>query len=218
MVTAAAEPVCILEEVCRQYDRKGAVLGPATLSLYPGEITGLRGANGAGKSTLLKIMAGIEKPDKGTRRLQKNCKKSIGYIPQETALYESLSGMANLEFWGSVYGLPRAVSRKRSAWLLEQMELTEKARLPVSSYSGGMRRRLHLATALMTTPKLLLLDEPTVGADPHSVGLILAFLRHLKGLGCSVVWVSHQIGEMEQISDRILTVKGGRITEEERLR
>ena len=213
MVTA--EPLCVLEDVKKQYGKKGVVLGPASFEVREGEILGLRGVNGAGKSTLLKIIAGILKPDSGTCRLWPKCRGAIGYVPQETALYESLTGLANLEFWGEAYGLPRQAVKKRSRWLLEQTELAEKGGTVVSAYSGGMRRRLHLASALMVTPKLLLLDEPTVGADPHSVDLILGLLGHLKKLGIAIVWVTHQEGELERISDRILTVDGGRVIGEE---
>ena len=212
------KPLCILDGVKKQYEKQGVVLGPASFEVREGEILGLRGANGAGKSTLLKIIAGIIKPDSGKCSRQSECRNAVGYVPQEIALYESLTGQANLEFWGEVYGLPRTVIKRRSRWLLEQTEPTPKSKTIVSSYSGGMRRRLHLATALMITPKLLLLDEPTVGADVHSADLILSLLIHLKRLGCTVVWVTHQTGELEKISDRILTVENGCVTREEMCR
>lgn len=189
-----------------------AALGPVSLHIYPGEILGLRGPNGAGKSTLLKLLAGVLRPDGGTILRHQDLTGLVGYVPQEVALYTSMSGLENLAFWGAVYGLPRKPCAARSRWLLERMELTEKAREPVFAYSGGMRRRLHLASALMVTPKLLLLDEPTVGADPRSAQVILSTLEHVRGLGCAVVLVTHQAGELEQVSDRILTLEAGRIT------
>ena len=103
----------------------------------------------------------------------------------------------------------------RARWLLNRFSLEEKGKDPVRSYSGGMKRRLHMATALMLTPKLLLLDEPTVGADAASVNIILDTARHIADMGNSVVIISHQAGDLERISDRILTLSAGKIREAE---
>ena len=138
-------------------------------------------------------------------------------MPQEISLYGSLNGLQNLRFWGMSAGLAGKELSARGRRLLEQMELTDKEKKAVSTYSGGMKRRLHLATALIAQPKLLLLDEPTVGADARSVSLILTTLADVRRQGCAVVLISHQTGELEQVCDRILTLEKGLVTAEERM-
>ena len=208
--------LCRLTDIEKSYGRRAApVLGPLCLEIEDGEILGVRGANGAGKSTLLGILAGAVRPSRGSRDCLPDVRGRIGYVPQETALYESLTGMENLRFWGAACGLPNRVIPTRSHWLLERLELTEQAEQPVSAYSGGMKRRLHLASALMVTPRLLLLDEPTVGADERSAELILSMLTHLRGQGCGIVLISHRSGELERVCDRILTLESGRVVREE---
>lgn len=211
------EAVCSLREIVKGYgSRAPKVLGPLSLEIFPGELIGIRGENGAGKSTLLSLLAGVQKPDGGAIQISPELRGRVGYAPQEPALYESLSGLDNLRFWGKVHHLPSKPCEARSRWLLREMHLEEKARVPVSAYSGGMKRRLHLATALMGTPKLLLLDEPTAGADEASAQLMLSMVKQLGEQGCSVVLVSHRRGELEQVCTRLITLSGGRITEEVR--
>lgn len=212
--TITSEPICRLSEVEKSYGSHTApVLGPISLDIYAGQILGIRGPNGAGKSTLLNVLAGVLPPDRGTVTYAPGVQGHIGYVPQELSLYNVLTGLDNLRFWGLACGLPSKAISTRSRWLLEQMELTEKAKKPVSTYSGGMKRRLHLASALMVTPRLLLLDEPTVGADSRSTRLILDTLTHLRTLGCGIVLISHQAGELEQVCQSILTVQDGRFPE-----
>ncbi|RHR07440.1 ABC transporter ATP-binding protein [Pseudoflavonifractor sp. AF19-9AC] len=212
--TTISEPLCHLTEVEKSYGSHSApVLGPLSLDIHAGQVLGIRGPNGAGKSTLLNLLAGVLTPDRGTVTYAPGVRDHIGYVPQELSLYNVLTGLDNLRFWGLACGLPSKAISTRSRWLLEQMELTEKAKKPVSTYSGGMKRRLHLASALMVTPRLLLLDEPTVGADSRSTRLILDTLTHLRTLGCGVVLISHQAGELEQVCQSILTLRDGRISE-----
>lgn len=212
--TFTSEPLCTLTEVEKGYGSNAApVLGPISLQLYAGQILGIRGPNGAGKSTLLGVLAGVLAPDRGTISYAPGVQGHIGYVPQELSLYNVLTGLDNLRFWGLACGLPSKAISARSRWLLEQMELTEKGKKPVSTYSGGMKRRLHLASALMVTPRLLLLDEPTVGADSRSTRLILDTLTHLRTLGCGIVLISHQAGELEQVCQSILTLENGRFPE-----
>jgi len=211
------EAVCSLREVSKGYGSKAPrVLGPLSLEIFPGELIGVRGENGAGKSTLLSILAGVLKPDAGEVWTAPALRGRVGYAPQELALYSSLSGLDNLRFWGKVCGLPKRACDARSRWLLKEMNLEEKARSPVSAYSGGMKRRLHLASALMGTPKLLLLDEPTAGADEDSAERMLSLVKKLGEQGCSVVLVSHRRGELEQVCSRLITLSKGRMTGEER--
>ena len=210
----AGEVLCTLTKAEKRYGSV-CVLGPVSLSLHSGEIVGIRGPNGAGKSTLLSLLSGVFPPDAGQRRCPGDVAARIGYVPQELSLYSSLTGLENLMFWGLACGLPRRAAAVRSRWLLERLELSEKGRQSVSAYSGGMKRRLHLASALMVTPRMLLLDEPTVGADLHSCRLILSMLEHLRDMGCGIALISHQAGELEQVCSRILTLEGGRLVREE---
>ncbi len=208
--------MCTLRQVEKRYGRHAApVLGPISLTLSQGEVLGVRGANGAGKSTLLSILAGVLRPDAGEYRLAPEAVGRVGYVPQELSLYHTLTGLENLRFWGMACGLPRRAIAVRSRWLLERLDLGDKGKLPVSAYSGGMQRRLHLASALMVTPKVLLLDEPTVGADARSVELILSMVEHLREMGCAIAMISHQPGELERVCSRVLTLHNGRPLPEE---
>lgn len=202
--------VCTLTDVEKRYTASPPVLGPLSLTLSEGELLGIRGHNGAGKSTLLGVMAGVLRPDAGRCEYAPEVEGQIGYVPQELSLYSSLSGLQNLRFWGLAAGLPGKELSVRSRQLLEQLELTDKGKKAVASYSGGMKRRLQLATALMGMPKLLLLDEPTVGADTRSTELILSMLTGLKRQGCAIVLVSHQAGELEAVCDRIVVLENGK--------
>lgn len=207
------EILCTLTDAVRHYGRTRA-LGPLSLTVKSGEILGVRGPNGAGKSTLLSLLAGDAKPDAGQCARSDRAKAATSWVPQELSLYETLSGLDNLKFWAMASGLPHRYIPARAAYLLERLGLSDKAKAPVSSYSGGMKRRLHLASALMVTPALLLLDEPTVGADADSARLILDLLTHLRDMGVGVVLISHRAGELERVSDRIVAMEGGLITGE----
>lgn len=189
------------------------VLGPVSLTVGAGELLAVRGPNGAGKSTLLAILAGVLRPDQGAVELSPEARGAVGYVPQELSLYESLTAAENLRFWGIAAGMPGGAVKARTGWLLGQLGLEEKAGSPVLALSGGMKRRLHLASALMTTPGLLVLDEPTVGADPESAELILKLLRHMCALGTPVVMATHEARDM-RFSDRVLALDGGLIAGE----
>ena len=212
---AGEQPLCALERAEKWYGRTAPALGPVSLEVRPGEILGVRGPYGAGKSTLLGLMAGSLRPDRGTCVRSQEAEGYTGYVPQDLSLYQTLTGLDNLKFWGLACGLPRKAIAARSRWLLERLDLSARGKDPVSAYSGGMRRRLHLATALMVTPRLLLLDEPTVGADAHSAGLILSMLEHLRDRRCAVVLISHLPGELERVCSRILTLESGLVVREE---
>ena len=213
-VNMNSEATCILQDITKKYSAGETALDSVNLTAFGGQILGIRGKNGAGKSTLLKIMAGVLKPTGGKRILAPGVIHNIGYLPQDISLYESLTGKENLKFWGIAQGLPSRAIQARTAWLLESLDLSDKADEMVSKYSGGMKRRLHLASALMKTPYLLLLDEPTVGSDPHSAALILDLLVHFRNLGSSIVLITHQKDELEQVADRIITLQDGRILTE----
>lgn len=208
------EILCTLTGAEKRYARRSApALGPLSLAVEAGEVLGIRGPNGAGKSTLLGLLAGVLRPDRGEIVWGEGVRGRIGYVPQELSLYSGLTGLENLRFWAKACGLPGRAVPARSRWLLERLELTEKGSELVSAYSGGMKRRLHLASALMVTPRLLLLDEPTAGADERSAELILDLIGHMRGQGCGVVLTSHRTGELERACGRLLTLEAGRPVE-----
>lgn len=192
---------------------KQHVLGPVSLDVYPGELLMIRGRNGAGKSTLLSVLAGVTRPDAGERNIAPAVRGRVALVPQELSLYETLTCEENLKFWGLASGLPPRAIRARTRWLLRELGLEDKGREPAGSLSGGMKRRLHLATALMDTPGLLLLDEPTVGADENSAAAILHMLRHFKAQGTAIVMVTHLPRDLEE-ADRVVTLEGGLIAGE----
>ena len=204
--------ICTLSGVCKTY-RRGAVsvLRDVNLTICTGEVTGIRGRNGAGKSTLIELMAGVAKADGGSVTYAEGVRNHIGYVPQELSLYESLTVTQNINFWGRAQGVHGRTLRDRRRMLMEALDLTEKKRARVETLSGGMKRRVHLATALIAKPKLLLLDEPTVGADRASAEAILHLIEHLKSLGCGIVLTSHREGDLEKVCDRIVTLEKGRL-------
>ena len=201
-----------MQDVEKRFGRNASpVLGPVSLSLSAGEILGVRGSNGAGKSTLISLLAGVTKPTAGTLSFAEGVRGATGYVPQELSLYETLTGNANLTFYGIAQGLSFRAIKIRRNWLLRELGLSDKGRERVINYSGGMKRRLHLASALMVTPRLLLLDEPTVGADTQSAEAILKLIAHLKTLSCGVLLVSHREGDLEAVCDRIVTLDKGKL-------
>lgn len=202
-----------LENIEKRYGRL-EVLGQVSLSVESGEAVGVVGENGAGKSTLLRIMAGVEKPDAGSVKRKTFAPGELGYVPQEPALYRGLTGRQNLVYWGTAIGLYGRRRRVRIKYLLELVNLTEKAGKRVSTYSGGMQKRLNLACALLGDVKLLLLDEPTAGADEASSALMLNAVDKLKSLGCGVVLVSHRREDIARLADRVVVLKDGKLINE----
>lgn len=210
--------ICRLREVEKRFERNASpVLFSISLNLYSGQVLGVRGENGAGKSTLLSAIAGVCRITGGSIEYAEGIKKSISYLPQELSLYDDLSGNANLNFYGIASGTPLKELKPQRERLLKELNLTDKSKIKVEKYSGGMKRRLHLATALMRTPKLLLLDEPTVGADRESVESILLMIEHFKARGTSIILVTHSDEELYRVSDRIINIKKGNIISDERI-
>ncbi|WP_150251040.1 ABC transporter ATP-binding protein [Nocardiopsis deserti] len=193
-----------------------------SFSVAEGETYGLLGPNGAGKSTTIKMIAGISTRDAGDIHINgiehgptnQRSKSLIGYVPQEVAVYQELSARDNLRFFGRMYGLSRTEARKRADEVLETVGLTDRARETVSKYSGGMTRRLNIGVGLLNRPRLLVLDEPTVGVDPQSRHSILESVHALARSGMSVLYTTHYMEEAEQLCDRIGILEGGRIQAE----
>ena len=189
-----------------------------TLTLHRGEVLGLLGPNGAGKSTTVNLAVGLIAPDAGRVVIdgagdprRPGVRARLGVAPQALALYETLSGSENLRFFGEVYGLSGDGLRQRVAWSLAFVGLTERADDRVITYSGGMKRRLNLASALVHDPELILLDEPTVGVDPQSRNQIFDNILELKRLGRTLVYTTHYMEEAARLCDRVAIIDRGRL-------
>ena len=202
------ETVLSLNNVTVDYGKE-RILDGVSLDVRAGEILGVRGRNGAGKTTLMEIMADILKPRTGTRSVEPGL--ALCYVPQEISLYTSLTGRQNLEFWAESYGLHGKREKARVDYLLQLMGLTEKAKKRVETYSGGMKRRLNMAAALVVTPQLLLLDEPTVGADAASVEVMLSTVKRLAERGAAVVLISHITDDIEGYCTRVIELSEGKL-------
>lgn len=188
----------------KSYDDKAALDG-VSLELESGDVLALLGPNGAGKSTLISIVATLRKPDAGTVTVNGHdvvasaelVRPNLGLVTQETGLYWSLSVRENLQFFADVARLRGAEAARRMAEVAEVFELVEFLDKQVAQLSGGQARRLHSAVALMHSPPLLLLDEPTVGADIEARGRLLDAVRHLAADGTAVLYTTHYLTEVE---------------------
>ncbi len=192
-----------------------------SLDLDKGEVLGLLGPNGAGKTTLISILAGTLGDFSGTVTFQgqnlfanRQLKNRLGIVPQDMAFYEDLSAMDNLLFWGGLYDVPKAELKRRAAGILELVELAGRAKDPIKTFSGGMKRRLNTAIGLLHRPDLLLLDEPTVGIDVQAKVSILDIIRNVGASGTAVIFTTHQLAEVETICSRIAIMDRGRILAE----
>ncbi len=188
------------------------------LEVEEGEIFGLLGPNGAGKTTAISMMCGVVTPSRGTARVAGldiarqplEARQLIGLVPQDLALYEELSAVQNLRFFGGLYGLAGGELSARTDWALELAGLRERAREPVARYSGGMKRRLNLAAGLLHRPRLVILDEPTVGVDPQSRNHLFATIRALSAQhGMTVLYTSHYMEEVELLCRRVAILDRG---------
>ena len=193
-----------------------------SFEVRPGEIYGLLGPNGAGKTTTISMISGLLKPDAGEVFVAgasfwsdpQKAKSIMGVVPQELAIYEELSGRENLEFWGRMAGLSSRDAKTRATELLEALTLTDRAKDAVKNYSGGMKRRINLGCALLHRPKLLLLDEPTVGIDPQARLNILEFIRDLRATGTAILYTTHYLEEAESLCQRIGIIDHGQLLAE----
>jgi ABC-2 type transport system ATP-binding protein len=210
-----------LKNLTKRYGERVAV-DRLSLSVKRGERFGLLGPNGAGKTTTISMLVGALKPDSGEilfngEPLSGECdplKRKIGYVPQELALYEDLTAAENLRFFGAVYGLGGAKLTARVEYGLEVAGLTDRAKSRVRAYSGGMKRRLNLAAALLHEPELLVLDEPTVGVDPQSRNAIFEALEKLATEGITLLYTTHYMEEVERLCERIAIMDQGQIVAE----
>jgi len=193
------------------------------LVLRAGEVLGLLGPNGAGKSTTVGMICGLTVPDAGTVTLsggvslasdEAGYKRRIGLVPQDIALYEELPARMNVELFGALYGMAPALLKRRAGEVLDMVGLADRARDKPATFSGGMKRRLNIACALVHDPEILLLDEPTAGVDPQSRNAIFDNLEMLKRAGKALVYTTHYMEEAERLADRITIVDHGRVVAE----
>lgn len=202
----------------------GAKLAVDGISFHvgDGETYGLLGPNGAGKSTTINLILGLLRMDAGSvtvagrdlRADPAGVKRLIGFVPQEIALYPTLTARENLAFWGRMYGLGGRELAQRIDEALAIVGLSERARERIDTYSGGMKRRINIAAALLHHPQLLIMDEPTVGIDPQSRKHILETVRALNSGGMTVIYTSHYMEEVEYLCNRIGIIESGRIIAE----
>ena len=196
-----------------------------SFSLAKGQLVGLLGPNGAGKTTTVSMIAGLVTPDRGEvliagHRLAGDtdpAKRRIGLVPQDLALYDELTARDNLRFFGALYSLTGRALDEAIAKALELVELADRARDRVKTFSGGMKRRLNLAAGLLHDPDILLLDEPTVGVDPQSRNAIFDNLETLKRRGKGLIYTTHYMEEVERLADRIVVMDHGKVIAEDTL-
>lgn len=208
-----------MNNVSKKYKNKTAV-DHISLSVNEGEVFGLIGPNGAGKSTVVAMLGTLLKVDEGEilyggtdiTKKPDSIRKNLGYVPQDIALYAMLSGYDNLMFWGKVYHIPKDNLKNRIEKVKDLMGLSEnQLKQNVCTYSGGMKRRLNIGVALLHDPKLVLMDEPTVGIDIQSVSKILDIIKQLRIQRVTVIYTGHIMDEIEEICDKICIMNDGKI-------
>lgn len=200
----------------KKYTNDYVVKG-VSFELNKGEILGLLGPNGAGKSTTINILSTalkasdgkIEFMEKNILDNKSNYKSSLGIVPQSLAIFENISAIENVKYFASFYGLKGAQLKRKAEEALDMVGLLDKAKDLPKTYSGGMKRRLNIACALAHEPKLLILDEPTVGIDPQSRNHILESIKNLRERGTTVIYTTHYMEEVEAICDRVLIMDKG---------
>lgn len=210
-----------VKDLYKQYnppDGVTAVQG-VSFAIRQGEIFSLLGPNGAGKSTTISMLSCLLAPTSGDATINghsitqnaKEVKQVIGVVPQEIALYDTISARENLDFWGKMYGLSGDKLKERITAVLQIAGLTDRADDKVETFSGGMKRRINIAVGLLHNPKVLYMDEPTVGIDPQSRRRILDTVKELNEQGLTVLYTTHYMEEAEELSDRIGIIDHGKL-------
>ena len=193
-----------------------------SISIEEGEIYGLLGPNGAGKSTTINMICGLLKMDKGSIKIcdldilkeGNKVKRNIGVVPQDIAIYEDLTAFDNVKFFTSLYGIKGRDLNNKVEEALDFVGLKGNKDAAVKSFSGGMKRRLNIACAISHRPKLIIMDEPTVGIDPQSRNHILKSVKKLNKMGCTIIYTSHYMEEVEEICTRVAIMDSGKLIAE----
>ena len=213
-----AAPALRISQLGKDYGTRCAVRA-IDLEVERGECFALLGPNGAGKTTTISMVVGVVRPSRGRIEIcgidlatePFSAKAKLGFVPQDLALYEELSALHNLRYFGALYGLTGATLAARIDGALDVVGLRDRAHERVTEYSGGMKRRLNIAAGLLHHPQVLILDEPTVGVDPQSRNHIFATVRALRDAGTTVVYTTHYMEEVEALCDRVAILDGGAV-------
>jgi ABC-2 type transport system ATP-binding protein len=214
------QPIIKIESLSKKYkDAEMYSLNNVSLEINEGQIFGLLGPNGAGKTTLISMLCGLIKPTSGHFTIDgldyqhhaSKIKKIIGVVPQEYALYPTLTARENLHYFGSMYGLKGADLKDKVIETLDLLGLLKFADKQVQTFSGGMKRRVNLIAGILHNPKVLFLDEPTVGVDVQSRNAIIDYLKALNQNGTTIIYTSHHLAEAEDFCDTIAILDQGRI-------
>jgi ABC-2 type transport system ATP-binding protein len=214
-VPIASSPPLQIEELVKRFGKVTAVDG-ITLKLRAGECLGLLGPNGAGKTTLIRSIVGRVIPDAGRVAVfgssadSAAARAALGWVPQELAVYPRLTCKENLQSFGRYHGLAGARLEESVAWCLDWSSLQDRAGELAKNLSGGMRRRLNMAAGMIHRPRLVLMDEPTVGVDPQSRNRIFEMIETLHGEGTAIIYTTHYMEEAERLCDRVAIVDHGR--------
>jgi ABC-2 type transport system ATP-binding protein len=217
-----ASALLSVQQVSKSYGARKAV-DSVSFQVQPGQTLGLIGPNGAGKSTTVAMICGVLRADSGSILIDGEtmgqgataAKHKIGYVPQDLALYEDLPALENLRLFGALYGLKGALLKERCSAALDLVQLADRAKDHPSTFSGGMKRRLNIAAALLHDPQLLILDEPTVGVDPQSRNAIFDTLEALQAQGRSLIYTSHYMEEVERLADHLVIIDHGKVLADE---
>jgi ABC-2 type transport system ATP-binding protein len=212
------EPVIRVKDLVKRYGELLA-LDSVCFEVVRGEIFGLLGPNGAGKTTTISILSSLTPPTSGSASVggfdvvsdSLKARSRMGVVPQEIALYPSLSARDNLLFWGRMYGLPERTLTRRVDEILEIVELADRAKSRIDTFSGGMKRRINIAAGLLHRPEVLFLDEPTVGIDPSTRRSILDLVRELNSEGLTILYTTHYLEEAEYLCSRVGIMDEGRM-------
>jgi len=213
-------PIVEISNVFKSYsDNDTPAVNNLSLSINKNETFGLLGPNGAGKTTTISMLCGLVSPDAGTIKINglnlrndiQKIKNFIGVVPQDIALYPTLTGQENLEFYGAMYGVPKVILKNRIATWLKKFDIEKMANKRVSSYSGGMKRKINLIAGILHQPELLFLDEPTVGVDVQSRTDIMNSLKELNNEGMTIIYTSHHLEEAEHFCSDVAIINAGEI-------
>src|SRR5215467_14327833 len=222
--TSAIRPSCStpaaveLVDLCKTFGTTCAV-DHLTFTVQPGEIFGLLGPNGSGKTTTINMLSGLSAPTSGEIRVMgydvhrqvRQVRQILGAVPQETALYEELSAWANMDFHADLYGIPPGMKKKRITGMLELVQLLDRKDSRVGTFSGGMKRRLALARALLHDPRLIYLDEPTLGVDIQARRAIWDYILTLRDQGKTVLITTNYLEEAQALCERLAIIDHGKL-------